>query len=31
MAFSWLINGVDPNYLLYNWDDPPSTWGNDPI
>ena len=24
MAFPWLNNGVDPNYLLYNWDDPPS-------
>ena len=25
MAFSWLINEGDPNHLLYNWDDPPST------
>ena len=24
MAFSWLINGGDPNYVLTNWDDPPS-------
>ena len=26
MAFPWLIDGGDPNYLLYNWDDPPSEW-----
>ena len=25
MAVSWLINGVDPNYFLCKWDDPPST------
>ena len=24
MAFSWLINGGDPNYLRPSWDDPPS-------
>ena len=27
MAFLWLIDWGDPNYLRSSWDDPPSSWG----
>ena len=27
MAFSWLVNGGDPNHVSKSWDDPPSNWG----
>ena len=31
MAFLWLVNGGDPNYLLTNWDDPPSRTHQKPL
>ena len=30
MAFSWLINGGDPNHVSKSWDDPPSGKGHNP-